>query len=57
MKKKTAYRTRNWPEYNRALKQRGSLNVWISKDTLANWTTNELTGEPGGFADLHGLGD
>ncbi len=47
MKKKTAYRTRNWSEYNRALKQRGSLTVWISKDALANWTTKELTGEPG----------
>lgn len=47
MKKKTAYRTRNWREYNRALKQRGSLTVWISKDAHENWTTNELTGEPG----------
>ena len=47
MKKKTAYRTRNWREYNRALKQRGSLTVWVSKDALANWTTKELTGEPG----------
>jgi hypothetical protein len=27
MKKKTAYRTRNWREYNRALTQRGSLTV------------------------------
>ncbi|MFN0109822.1 MAG: IS5/IS1182 family transposase, partial [Blastocatellia bacterium] len=36
MKKKTAYRIRNWREYNRALKQRGSLTVWISKDALAN---------------------
>lgn len=47
MKKKTAYRTRNWREYNRALKQRGSLTIWVSKDALANWTTKELTGEPG----------
>lgn len=47
MKKKTAYRIRNWREYNRALKQRGSLTVWISKDAIANWTTRELTGEPG----------
>jgi len=47
MKKKTAYRIRNWREYNRALKQRGSLTVWISKDAIANWTTNDLTGEPG----------
>ena len=47
MKKKTAYRTRNWRDYNRALKQRGSLTVWISKDAIANWTTDDLTGEPG----------
>lgn len=47
MKKKTAYRIRNWREYNRALKQRGSLTVWVSKDVIANWTTNDLTGEPG----------
>ena len=47
MKMKTAYRTRNWSKYNRALKQRESLTVWISKDALANWTTRNLTGEPG----------
>ena len=47
MKKKTAYRIRNWREYNLALKQRGSLTVWVSKDAIANWTTNDLTGEPG----------
>ncbi len=47
MKKKTAYRIRNWRGYNRALKQRGSLTVWVSKDATANWTTNDLTGEPG----------
>lgn len=47
MKKKTAYRIRNWREYNRALKQRGSLTVWVSQDAIANWTTNDLTGEPG----------
>lgn len=55
MKKKTAYRTRNWTEYNRALKQRGSLTVWISKDALANWTTRELTGEPGASPIYTGL--
>ncbi len=26
------YRTKNWPEYNRALKQRGSLTIWFSPD-------------------------
>jgi len=47
MKKKTTYRIRNWREYNRALKQRGSLTLWISSEAIANWTTEELTGEPG----------
>lgn len=35
MKKK--YRIRNWPEYNRALCQRGSLNLWFSSESLAKW--------------------
>jgi|SRR5436190_325368 len=47
MKKKTTYRIRNWREYNRALKQRGSLTLWISSEAIANWATEELTGERG----------
>lgn len=47
MKNKTTYRTRNWSDYNRALRERGSLTVWFSTEALANWTTSELTGEPG----------
>ena len=47
MKMKTTYRIRNWHEFNRALRQRGSLTVWISPQAIANWTTDELTGEPG----------
>ncbi len=34
---KTQYRVRNWPEYDRALVQRGSLFVWIDEDALAQW--------------------
>ena len=55
MKKKTAYRIRNWREYNRALKQRGSLTVWISLDAIAHWTVDELTGDRGAsptYSDL-----
>jgi hypothetical protein len=26
------YRTKNWPEYNRALKQRGSLTIWFDPE-------------------------
>jgi Transposase DDE domain len=55
MKKKTAYRLRNWGEYNKALKQRGSLTVWVSAEALENWVTKEKTGSRGAscrFTDL-----
>jgi IS5 family transposase len=45
--KKATYRIRNWKEYNRALKQRGSLTIWLSDEAIENWTTGELTGERG----------
>jgi Transposase DDE domain len=47
MKKKPTYPIRNWSEYNASLKQRGSGAIWVSFDAIANWTTDELTGEPG----------
>lgn len=47
MKNKATYRIRNWNKYNAALKQRGSLTVWVSSEAVKNWTTDELTGEPG----------
>lgn len=47
MKKNTRYRIRNWPDYNRSLKKRGSLTFWISPEAIANWTSSELTGERG----------
>lgn len=47
MKKKTTYRIRNWREYNKALKQRGSLTVWVSDDALQHWQTEEKTGGAG----------
>jgi hypothetical protein len=36
-KKKVAYKVTNWREYNEALKQRGSLTVWLSEDLEENW--------------------
>ena len=41
------YRIRNWSEYNKGLKQRGSLTLWISPDILANWSVKEKTGKRG----------
>lgn len=34
---KTAYRVRNWSQYNQSLVQRGSLTVWIDEEVLENW--------------------
>src|SRR3989338_253104 len=45
-KQKKIYRIKNWAAYNEALKQRGSLTVWISQYTLMHWDA-EPTGEPG----------
>ncbi|WP_300075059.1 IS5 family transposase, partial [uncultured Ruegeria sp.] len=40
----TKYKTRNWPSYNTALKQRGSLSIWF--DPEMTWTPPP-TGKPG----------
>lgn len=34
---KKSYRVRNWSEYNRALKERGSITFWINKETASEW--------------------
>lgn len=34
---KTLYRVKNWPEYDKALVQRGSITVWISADFEKTW--------------------
>ena len=31
------YRVRNWPEYDRALQQRGSVTIWATPEALAAW--------------------
>jgi hypothetical protein len=35
--KKVSYRVTNWREYNQALKNRGSLTVWLSEDFEKSW--------------------
>jgi hypothetical protein len=37
MKTKTPYRIRNWPKYNAALIQRGSLTLWVDEEALKAW--------------------
>jgi DDE family transposase len=34
---KATYRIRNWKEYNDALVRRGSLTLWVDRDTLRAW--------------------
>lgn len=31
------YRIRNWPEYNKALVNRGSITLWFSNESLEKW--------------------
>jgi Transposase DDE domain len=47
VKKKAVCRARNRSEYNASLKRRGRLTMWVSSEAVANWTTDELTGQPG----------
>src|SRR5215204_181468 len=34
---KARYKVTNWPEYDKALQQRGSLTVWVTPEALAAW--------------------
>ena len=37
-KYKTKYHVGNWPEYERALIQRGDVTLWLSADAIDAWT-------------------
>jgi transposase len=41
------YRVTNWPEYDAALRQRGSLTVWFTDEAIAAWRAEPRT-TPGG---------
>lgn len=44
---KPKYRIKNWSEYNKALKQRGSLTLWFEEGLEAHWLNQTLTGNKG----------
>jgi len=48
-KTKAQYRLRNWSQYNRSLRQRGSLTLWFSEDVRAAWGVQQQqrTGQRG----------
>jgi len=37
-KYKTSYRVKNWPEYEKSLRSRGDITVWLSRDAINAWT-------------------
>ena len=45
------YRTTNWKSYNRALKQRGSLLIWLDKDGVWHAAKAGRPGRPPVFSD------
>lgn len=50
-KTKQTYRLRNWSQYNKALRERGSLTIWIGEDVLSTWHNRARTGKRGKPAD------
>ncbi len=46
-KKERAYRIRNWHDYNTALVQRGSLTLWLGREVLQDWRSQERKGKRG----------
>ena len=41
------YRVRNWPQYTRALIQRGSITVWVEESAIKGWLSVFATGKAG----------
>ncbi len=48
------YKVCNWPEYDRALQQRGSLTVWVTPEALAAWQPPRTgqRGRPRDYSDV-----
>src|SRR3954467_4774673 len=48
------YKVRNWPAYDRALQQRGSLTVWVTPEALAAWHPPRTgqRGRPRDYSDM-----
>ncbi len=53
-KYKTAYRVKNWAEYDKALRDRGDITLWISQDAIDAWTPPQTgkRGAPPVYSDL-----
>ncbi len=52
---KQKFKITNWPTYNKALRQRGSLTVWLYESAIAAWTDSsspEGRGRPLYYTDM-----
>ncbi len=45
---KVRYKVRNWPEYDRALRNRGNLTVWFAEEAVAAWQADNIDKKRGG---------
>ena len=39
------YKVMNWPEYDKALRNRGDITIWITEEAIAAWISLK-TGKP-----------
>jgi len=44
---KQTYKTTNWPEYNQALVNRGSITFWIDEEAIKSWVCESHHGKRG----------
>ena len=53
-KYKTKYRIRNWKKYERGLRSRGDVTIWLSEEAIAAWTPpkNGLRGGQRRYSNL-----
>jgi Transposase DDE domain len=51
---KTSYRLTNWPEYDKSLRDRGDVTLWISQEAINAWTPlhNGKRGAQPRYADI-----
>ena len=45
--KTTSHRIKNWPKYNEALKNRGSITFWFSEEEQNGWQSRTKSGKKG----------
>ena len=51
---RTSHRIKNWPEYNQALKNRGSITFWFAEEQQNTWKSSkksEKKGRPEVYSD------